>query len=175
MPDGPHNALSSQLGTAGGGAPSYLPPLALLLDGLGTTELDLARPVARVNAAFLRFLLQEFARTLPFDPVFYARAYPDVEAARLAGEVPTLHEHFVTQGYFERRQPCGIPFDPREYYSGYKDLATAFDPADIYALRAHFMDRGWQEGRAGVSWQRGEAERWLGAARDAGVHVPLSP
>ena len=163
MPDG--QSVIPLGGAACGSDETYAPPLALLLTGLDVTELDFAQERLSVRAGFLRFLLQEFARSLPFDPVFYARAYPDVEAARLAGDVPSLHAHFVRQGYFERRQPCAMPFDPADYVALYPDLARAFDPADIYALRAHFVGHGWQEGRVGVSAQRAEAERWLGAVK----------
>ncbi len=163
MPDG--QSVPPLVGSLAALADPYAPPLALLLAGLGVTELDFAQETLSVRAGFLRFLIQEFARCLPFDPIFYARAYPDVEAARLAGDVPSLHAHFVTQGYFERRQPCAMPFDPADYVAMYPDLAHAYDPADIYALRAHFVGHGWQEGRVGVAAQMPEAERWLTAAR----------
>ncbi len=163
MPDG--QSIRPSLGVSVLAQGAYAPPLTLLLAGLDITELDLAQETVSVRAGFLRFLIQEFARLLPFDPAFYGRAYPDVEAARLVGDVPSLHAHFVVQGYFERRQPCAMAFDPAEYAALYPDLTRAFDPADIYALRAHFVGHGWQEGRVGVAAQAAEAERWLTAAQ----------
>jgi hypothetical protein len=146
----------------------YVPPAALVLQGLDVTELDLHAPRVSVSSAFLRFLVGEFARTMTFDANFYREANPDVEGARLAGDVATLHEHFVTTGYFERRQPHDLPFDAFYYASHYEDLARVFSPADSAALHTHFVGHGWQEGRVGVSWQRADADRWVAAVR-AGV------
>ena len=148
------------------GAPrAYVPPLALVLQGLDVTEMDFRGPRVSVSASFLRFVLGEMARAMPFDPAYYGDANPDVEAARLAGDVATLHDHFVAQGYFERRQPHALPFDAFYYVNHYDDLAAAFDPKDASTLHTHYQGHGWQEGRAGVSWQRADADRWVLAAR----------
>ena len=154
------------------GAPlAYVPPLALVLQGLDVTEMDFHGPRVSVSAPFLRFVLGEMARAMPFDASYYGDANPDVEAARLAGDVSTLHEHFVAQGYFERRQPHALPFDAFYYVSHYDDLAAAFNPKDALALHTHYQGYGWQEGRAGVSWQRADADRWVHAARASAPHA----
>jgi hypothetical protein len=165
MPDGQHLSHFQDEDGAVASYSGYTPPLSLILQGLGITEIDMQRPHVSVSAQFLRFMICEYARSLPFDADQYAQANPDVEAARLAGDVSTLHEHFVTQGYFERRQPHELPFDAFYYATHYEDLARAFDPNDVTALRRHYNSHGWQEGRVGVSWQRADADRWVTAAR----------
>lgn len=147
-----------------GTEPRYLPPVALILRGLGLAELDGASGRVTVNAAFLRFLIGELLRGTRFDQRFYAEQYPDVEAARLAGDVASLREHFLGQGYFEGRLPHPFPFDARWYRKHYKDLAGVFPPDEVGELRHHFYTCGWQEGRVGVPDAEGDARRWLNAA-----------
>ena len=166
MPDGQcYSAFVSETDLNEAQAGAYFPPAAVLLGGLGITELDLARPHVNVDTRFLRFLIGEIARLHPFDAQFYADANPDVEAARLAGDVSSLHDHFVTQGYFERRQPHDLPFDARYYAAEYDDLAAAFAGASDATLQHHFNQHGWHEGRVGVPAQRPHADRWVAATR----------
>jgi hypothetical protein len=165
MPDGQHLSTFAADELLPSMSAGYTPPVALVLEGLDTTELDLGNDRVSVSAKFLRFLIGEIARAMPFDEDFYGQAYPDVEAARLAGDVATLHDHFVTQGYFERRRPHEMPCDPNYYATNYEDLARVFDPRDEETLLSHFRHHGWQEGRVGVAWQRAEADRWVAAAR----------
>jgi hypothetical protein len=144
--------------------PRYVPPIELVLRGLGITDADLQREQATVSVQFLRFILGELVRQGRFDPAWYAERNPDVEGARLAGEVPSLHEHYCTTGYFEGRLPCELPFDSDWYYSRYDDVSQAFSPADPDALLQHFRSQGWREGRAGTPEHRRDADRWLEAA-----------
>lgn len=143
----------------------YVPPLALLLHGLGITEMELRQPTVTVSTAFLRFIIGELVSRGEFDPARYAAQYPDVEGARLAGQISSLHHHYCTQGYFEGRQPCELPFDPDWYYSHYDDVSLAFSPADADAMCQHFRTQGWREGRAGTPEIRRDEDRWLEAAR----------
>jgi hypothetical protein len=163
MPDG--HQISSPAVEQIDESPPYAPPIGLILDGLDTNELELNKKRVSVTSSFLRFLIGEMARAMPFDGDYYRHANPDVEAARLAGDVSTLHEHFVLQGYFERRQPHDLPFDAAYYATNYDDLSRAFDIRDGLALRRHYDGHGWQEGRVGVAWQRTDADRWVSAAR----------
>lgn len=143
----------------------YVPPVSLVFQGLDITELDLAREHVTVQGGFLRFLIGELARRAAFDGTFYASTNPDVEAARLAGDVTTLHGHFIEQGYFERRQPAEMALDVDYYRSTYLDLAEAFSGAEPTVLGEHYRRHGWQEGRVGTEAQRAEADRWVAAAR----------
>ena len=142
----------------------YVPPIELVLRGLGITETDFRQERATVSTRFLRFILGELARLGRFDPDWYAERNPDVEGARLAGDVTSLHEHYCTSGYFEGRLPYELPFDADWYYSRYDDVSRAFSPADPEAMLLHYCSQGWREGRAGTPEIRGESDRWLEAA-----------
>lgn len=144
--------------------PRYVPPIELVLRGLGITDAEFRQERATVSTRFLRFILGELVRLGRFDPAWYAERNPDVEGARLAGEIPSLHEHYCTTGYFEGRLPGELPFDADWYYSRYDDVSEAFSPADLDALLQHFRSRGWREGRAGTPEFRRDADRWLEAA-----------
>ena len=152
----------------------YAPPLALILEGLNTTEPQLHGDDVTVDRRFLMFLLCEMARQMSFDAEFYADAYPDAVAMLLAGDVSSLHDHFVTQGYLERRQPRELSFSADYYASQYEDLARAFGPRDKMALLRHFTRHGWQEGRVATGDHRAEADRWVAAARAGAQRLDAS-
>lgn len=147
---------------------AYLPPIAVVLRGLGITELDLRQDKVTVSTQFLRFVVGYLVSRGEFDPSWYAEKYPDVEAARMAGLVNSLQDHYCTQGYFEGRMPCELPFDPEWYHGRYQDVAQAFSPDDVEGLHQHFRNQGWREGRVGVAEVRKEADRWMEAARKTG-------
>jgi hypothetical protein len=71
-----------------------------------------------------------------FDPVWYARAYPDVA---LSGLDPTAH--FAAHGAAENRD-AGPAFDSAWYRRRYSDVATA----RVHPL-LHFLQHGAAEGR----------------------------
>ena len=102
----------------------YLPPCAFMLEHLGLSAADVrGQGTAPVSRRFLRVLIAEFVARAHFDQDWYAETYPDVEGARLAGDVKSLHQHFKTSGYFEGRLPAELPFDPQFYRRHYKDIA----------------------------------------------------
>jgi hypothetical protein len=138
----------------------YFLPCALLLKGLGLTDIDMGRNTVTVNVKFLRRLLCEFAKQQSFDAEFYACRYPDIQGACLAGEIASEYAHFIAAGYIEGRVPYQLAFDPVWYYRHYTDLATIFAPNDLEALSKHFYDTGHKEGRAGTSATLEEAETW---------------
>jgi hypothetical protein len=139
----------------------YIPPCAFLLAGLGISAADLAGDgTVAVARKFLRVLISEFARRMQMDENWYAETYPDVEGARLAGDINSLREHFARSGYFEGRLAAALPFDPQWYRGYYRDIADAFPSADPNAMRRHFLTSGYFEGRAGTAEMLAEVERW---------------
>lgn len=144
---------------------AYVPPIALVLAGLGITELELQQRAVTIPSSFLRFIISELVSWGEFDPAWYAAQNPDVDGARLAGRVSSLHQHYCTTGYFEGRVPCQLPIDPDWYHSNYEDVSQAFSPADHDAICQHYRTQGWREGRAGTAEARRDADRWLEAAR----------
>lgn len=125
-------------------------PVGRIFRMLGIDAAALENTAVTVNAEGLIFLLRELARQQPFDPEYYAESYPDIEAARMAGKVADLHEHFVKAGFIEGRLPSEPPFDPVWYAQYYPDIADAIPANDVVALRNHFITAGLIEGRAGT-------------------------
>ena len=101
-----------------------------------------------------------------FDQDWYAEKYPDVEGARLAGDVQSLLAHFKTAGYFEGRLPAELPFDPQFYRRHYRDIAETFPASDPEGMRAHFLTSGYFEGRAGTAEMLAEVERWQALVKE---------
>jgi hypothetical protein len=144
----------------------YFPPCSLLAEGLGISAANLTGSgTVAVTRKFLRELISELARRMRMDENWYAETYPDVEGARLAGDVESLREHFAKSGYIEGRLPAALPFDPQWYRRHYRDIADAFPSADPDAMREHFLASGYFEGRAGTAEMLVEVERWQALAK----------
>jgi hypothetical protein len=143
--------------------PAYVPPLEIILRGLGLQKSDFEREDVIVSSRFLKFLISKLALFSAFDPVWYASAYPDVEAARLAGDIGSLKEHFISAGYFEGRLPSEPSFDPKWYRNHYKDIGDIFSDQDVEGLRNHFFSKGYYEGRIGARELNKAISEWLEA------------
>ena len=140
----------------------YVPPCAFLLEGLGISAADFeGSGTITVTRRCLQALISEVARQMQFDDQWYSGTYPDVEGARLAGDVKSLREHFISSGYLEGRVPIELPFDPQWYWGYYADIAKAFPSADPDAMRIHFQTKGYFEGRAGTAEMLLDVNRWL--------------
>ncbi len=131
----------------------------LRLLGIGAEEVGSGR--VSVNGEGLASLLREVARHQPFDADFYAEAYPDIEAARLAGQLSDLHEHFIETGFLEGRLPSEPPFDAVWYAQYYPDVSSVIPAHDAAALRNHFLSSGLREGRAGTAAVLASGPAWL--------------
>lgn len=138
----------------------YFPPGKRILDMLGVTEHDLARGKVQVDGSGLRRLISKYAETLKFDADWYAETNPDVESARLAGDIPSLREHFVVTGYLEGRLPHKLPFDPNWYRRHYKDICAQFSATDVNGMQDHYLSSGYFEGRVGTENALPEADFW---------------
>jgi hypothetical protein len=149
----------------------YLPPFDVLLLGLGIRAQDMEAPSVAVSAPFLRFMLGELARGAPFDAPWYAAQYPDLGEASAAGGPEWLHEHFVTQGYFEGRLPHEPTLDADWYFRHYRDVWATYSQRLQEALRDHFATQGVAEGRVGTPQNADAADRWIEAARRLGPAV----
>lgn len=143
----------------------YFPPCIFLLDHLGIPAADLAGSGnVQVSKKFLRTLIGELVKSLRFDQQWYAKTYPDVESARLAGDVESLDEHFIESGYFEGRLPAELPFDPQWYRMHYRDIEENSPESDPESMRNHFLAKGYFEGRAGTAEMLIDVERWRALA-----------
>ena len=144
---------------------SYVPHIRTLLDGLGLDAIDRTSERTLVDTAFLDFLLEEFARLLPFDPDHYAHTYADVADAHRRGAVGDLHAHFIRDGFREGRLPFAEPFDTEYYLDRNADLAAVLQRHGRPGLQAHYEKDGRQEGRAGHPAIEADARRWWSAVR----------
>jgi hypothetical protein len=141
----------------------FVPPFGTLLRGLGLDTLESDADFLQVDRKFLTFLVQEFARLLPFDPAFYAASYPDIAAALTHGQLASAHEHFVMNGFQEGRQPYRLPFDPAFYLARNPDLQPIHAGQGAAGLRAHYLNSGAKEGRAAHPATEPDALRWAWA------------
>jgi hypothetical protein len=125
--------------------------LERILRLLGLDASELGEGMVSVSASGLRRVLSILADLQPFDADFYTKAYPDIEAARLAGTISDLRAHFIHVGFFEGRLPSDPPFDPVWYSEHYPDLSSVIPAGDVERLRNHFLTAGLAEGRAGTA------------------------
>lgn len=142
----------------------YRPPASLVLKALGIDKSALAQSSVTVSTEALKMLIGAFGRSGGFDADWYAEAYPDVQGAVLAGDLPSLEAHFERAGYLEGRSPCSLPCNPDYYFDRYPDLAALFDKDRPEELVAHYRTSGYFEGRAGLPENFADAERWLHGA-----------
>ena len=145
----------------------YVPPIEIVMHGLGVASLAADDDRITVSARFLRLLLAEFARSAAVDPDFYLATHAQAAAEIAAGKPPNAAEHFAIKGYFQGLMPAAPAFDPAWYVARYTDLA-ALDPD---AARAHFLRAGLREGRAGTA-DGLIAEAWRNAAMASRAPAP---
>ncbi len=148
---------------------AYIPPFAFICEALGITEAQMSEPRATVSVPFLRFLIGELMRAAPFDPAWYAHYYPDIEPALSGDEIASAHQHYLEQGYFEKRLPHSLAVDPDWYWRRYADLTRHYHRQEIAALCEHLFTQGWWEGRVGIPELSAHADRWVEAVRRYGA------
>lgn len=120
-----------------------------------------------ISTSFLRFLISELAARLPFDEAYYANTYPDVAEAVRRGQIPSLHHHFYTTGYFEGRKPGLRHVDKAWYLRTYEDLSRAFAVNAMPDATRHFNETGQYEDRVGSAYQYEQREKWRSHFRSA--------
>lgn len=137
----------------------YLPHIDLLLQALRINRERLnSRSKVAVDAGLLRGLLQALVATQPFDDEFYRATYPDLAAAYEAGDIPDLHQHFVSAGYFEGRFGAPPVVDEAFYTSHYRDIGQAVLRGDVVSGQDHYLRSGAAEGRLPSNEARPEIE-----------------
>jgi hypothetical protein len=142
--------------------PAFVPQRRQLLRGLGLGEEVPAEGRVSVNAGFLKFLIGEFTRLIPFDPVFYEATYPDVAAALASGGLLSSHAHFIESGYRENRLPRAPSFDAGFYLALYPELQSLAERYGPAVLLRHYIEHGRWEGRVATPHEQADAQRWRG-------------
>jgi hypothetical protein len=92
-------------------------------------------------------LIRKLLIAIPVDEKWYVTTYPDVEQGIQSGAVKSAKDHFVSNGYFEGRQPARIVVDEDYYISRYPDVAEGIDDGEIQSAQEHFDTHGFVEGR----------------------------
>lgn len=138
----------------------YVPPFKEIVEGLGLGSGELSASKVSIPVGFLKFLLSEIVKNLPFDENYYAHQNPDVKEAAMKGKVSSLRDHFISAGYFEGRRPAPLFVDVDWYLSSYPDLAKAFARGALEDLAVHLNETGYLEGRQGSALQARELRRW---------------
>ena len=101
---------------------NYVIPFQALLPQVGVGD-QLKNDTILFTKDQLLALIRNLLSSVPFDEVWYKKAYPDVAQAIETGEIKSAKEHFITDGYFEGRWPGPIKVDEKYYTSTYPDVA----------------------------------------------------
>lgn len=124
----------------------YVPPFELLK---GFMTLSTERGQLKVSGSyedFIRLLRTVIAGT-EVDEAWYLERYPDIADAIRHGSVASPQQHFVTDGWFEGRQPFQIVVDEAFYLEKYPGIVDAIRDGLVVSAQQHFDENGYQEGR----------------------------
>jgi hypothetical protein len=145
----------------------YVPHIDQLLQALRINRERLnSKSKIAIDAKLLRMLLQALVTTLPFDEEFYAATYPDIGAAKTAGQIPDLHKHFIELGYFEGRTGAPPAVDEAFYLGVYKDIEAAVQRGDVASAQEHYLRSGAAEGRVPSESLKPAVDSWTVVLRD---------
>ncbi len=125
---------------------NYIPPFELVK---GMMTLTSERGQLRVSGSYEEFvmLLRKMIAGVRVDERWYLERYPDIADAIKRGLVPSAQEHFVTDGYFEGRQPFPIVVDETFYLEEYPGIVDAIREGIVGSAQQHFDENGYHEGR----------------------------
>ncbi len=79
-----------------------------------------------------------------FDTQYYLSTYPDVRAAVSSGARASALDHYVKEGFYQRRLP--FRFDRVAYVRKYVDVAVAIAAGEYAHPLHHFVERGRDAG-----------------------------
>jgi len=89
-----------------------------------------------------------FIRNLPFEPIYYLRANPDVEKLVQASKSGAFF-HWLDNGVDEGRQACSI-FKPSVYLAKNPDIEAICGKGNYKAAIRHWARTGRKEARKGI-------------------------
>jgi hypothetical protein len=81
------------------------------------------------------------------DERWYLQRYPDIADAIKQGIVESARQHFVSDGYFEGRQPFDIRVNERWYLTQNAGVADFVRQGKLASGQQHFDENGYTEGR----------------------------
>ncbi len=146
-------SVSQSVGAALDDLPShqFFPVLDDFLDYIDTPTDKFGGPrKVLVSLDLLRCLIGLAAGEIAYDERYYRERYPDLKRAAESGEIADLKTHFISHGFFERRQACprqAAPVDEEWYLSTYPDVAKGLAEGHVASVADHYLTTGRREGR----------------------------
>ena len=124
----------------------YIPPFSILKDHL---TIATEHGELRVSGSYQDFLaiIRRLLAGIQVDERWYLERYPDIADAITRGIVTSAQQHFVDDGYFERRQPFPIRVNERWYLQNNTGIADFVRQGKLESGQQHFDENGYQEGR----------------------------
>jgi|GEM_PF-4184867 len=143
----------------GGRIPSYVPP-PMFLNALVRRERGPnGRDTVSMPVEVYRKLLAAAAGPV-FDEQEYLRRNDDVRALVKSKKLVSGLQHFVSDGYAERRASLRIPVDDSWYRATYPDVAREIASGKLKDGPDHFAQFGFHEGRVPAKAYEGEIGEW---------------
>jgi glycosyltransferase involved in cell wall biosynthesis len=139
---------------------AYMPPYAILKDGLGRTP---DNELVIMSRDLFRLFTEALARAAGFDVAWYRAHNPDVADAVARGEIADEFEHFVSFGYEEGRVPADQEVDEAWYRQAHGDVDQAIAGGGHESGETHYHDIGYFEGRPANAAREIEVSRWMTA------------
>ena len=124
----------------------YLPPFEVLKACMAVESIN---GELRVSGSYEEFvnLLRRMIVCTEVDERWYLERYPDVADAIKQGIVVSAQQHFVSDGYFEGRQPFPIHVNERWYLTQNTGVADYVRQGKLESGQQHFDENGYKEGR----------------------------
>lgn len=127
-------------------AVDYLPPFEILKSCVKVATLKGELTVSCRYDAFVE-MIRRLLVCIEVDEAWYLQRYPDVAEAVRAGTIPDARTHFVSDGYFEGRQPFPIHVDEAWYLRQNDGVADYVRRGLLESGQQHFDQNGYTEGR----------------------------
>ncbi|MFT3988308.1 hypothetical protein [Aestuariivirga sp.] len=147
--------------------PSYVPP-PMFLNALVRRERGPnGRESVTMPVEAYRKLLAAAAAAV-FDEADYLSRNDDVRALVEKGTLLSGLQHYVSDGYTERRASLKIPVDDPWYRKIYPDVAEQITAGQFKDSADHFTRSGFQEGRVPAEIYAGDIAEWREIVRKNG-------
>jgi hypothetical protein len=138
----------------------YVPDYEQIRVAAGLSKTALDQDTVTIPTGLFKFLLSAMVERVQFDEETYLKKYADVAAAKKAGKISQLKEHFAGTGWYEGRTPGEYPIDENWYLAKYRDVAVAKRRGLISNPQSHYNETGRSEGRVGSAAQEEWKKRW---------------
>jgi hypothetical protein len=124
----------------------YVPPFELLRSYV-TLEIIDGELTVSCSYEKLVQLVRSLIAGIEVDEEWYLARYRDIAQAIASGSVESAKAHFVSDGYFEGRQPFDIQVDERYYLENNPGVADYVRRSLLESGQQHFNENGYTEGR----------------------------